>query len=121
MVSDYKKKYLKYKTKYLKLKSKEEKINNMTGGGEKKNKTVYLFKAEWCPHCIGFKPTWENLSKKIGKEVKFVTYDSEENKQDIKDFKVSGFPTIILKVNNKAIEYVGPRDELSLTEFINQY
>lgn len=124
---NYNKKYLKYKAKYLKLKSVMDQNNQnkiiMSGGNSKlkDEKTIYLFKAEWCPHCRSFKPTWESLKKELEDKIKFVTYDSEKNSSEIKSFKIEGFPTIILTVGDKAIEYVGPRDELSLKEFINQY
>lgn len=124
---NYNEKYLKYKAKYLKLKSALEKNDKntiiMSGGGSKINddKIIYLFKAEWCPHCRSFKPTWEGLKKELEDKIKFVTYDSEKNAKEIKTFNIQGFPTIIITVGDKAIEYVGPRDELSLKEFIDQY
>lgn len=115
---DYTKKYLKYKAKYIELKSKLQ-ISNMSGGGNKP--TIYLFKADWCPHCTKFIPIWEMLKKNLAHKINFVTYDSEKHAEEIKNYKISGFPTIILIVNNKAVEYEGPRDENSVNDFINQY
>jgi thiol-disulfide isomerase/thioredoxin len=120
---NYNNKYLKYKAKYLKLKSMIDNNQNkitMLGGGTNK-KTIYLFKAEWCPHCVNFKPTWNKLQEELGDKLNFVTYDSKENAKEISEYKINGFPTIILKVDNKAIEYLGPRDESSLRNFIKQY
>ncbi len=123
--NDYTKKYLKYKEKYLKLKKLEEEMNKkslvMTGGGNKDKKTLALFKAEWCGHCKAFKSTWEELKNEMENKVKFVTYDSEANKNEIQKFQIQGFPTLILLSGNKAVEYVGPRDSSSIKEFINQY
>lgn len=122
---NYNEKYLKYKAKYLKLKSKMDKKSEdkiiMSGGGSKIAKTMYLFKAEWCPHCRMFKDTWNSLKTGLKDKVKFVAYDSEEDADKIKSYNIQGFPTIILTVGDKAIEYVGPRDEQSLKEFIDQY
>lgn len=124
---NYNEKYLKYKAKYLKLKSIMDKNKNnsinMLGGASKlkDEKTIYLFKAEWCPHCRVFKSTWEGLKNELEDKIKFVTYDSDKDAKEIKSFKIQGFPTIILTVGDKAIEYVGPRDETSIKEFINQY
>ena len=115
-LNDYTKKYLKYKAKYLSLKKLEQKLN-MKGGG---NKTLALFKAEWCGHCIGFKDTWNKL-KDENKNINFVTYDSEINKEEIKKYKIEGFPSLILLSDKKAIEYVGPRNKEAIEEFINQY
>jgi thioredoxin 1 len=119
MSNNYNEKYLKYKSKYLKLKSEGIKFN-MKGGGDK-DITMYLFKAEWCGHCNGFKSTWANLQKDMGDKIKFVTYDSDKNKEDIKKYNIEGYPTLILKTQDKAIEYVGSRDIDSLKDFIKQY
>jgi len=116
-LNNYTNKYLKYKEKYLHLKKLEQKLN-MKGGGDKK--TLALFKAEWCGHCIGFKETWNKL-KDNNQNINFVTYDSEKNSNEIKKYKIEGFPTLILLSNNKAIEYVGPRNKEAIEEFIKQY
>jgi thiol-disulfide isomerase/thioredoxin len=114
----YYKKYLKYKAKYLKLNNSNK--LNMQGGGNDMN-TLFLFKADWCPHCRNFLPTWDKLKSQLSNKVNFVIYDSEKDKDAMKKFNIEGFPTIIYKVGDKAIEYVGPRDEASLKEFISQY
>lgn len=116
---NYHDKYLKYKSKYLKLKSLEESQNNMIGGSNMN--TIYLFKAEWCGHCQGFKPTWEKLQNKLSNKINFVTYDSEKDSSLMEKYKIKGFPTLIMKVGDKAIEYVGSRDYESVKDFIVQY
>ena len=120
---DFKQKYLKYKHKYnelnLKIKSLTDSKLNMNGGGNKI--TLYLFKAEWCPHCISFKSTWDALQNDYQSKVKFIMYDSEKNASEILQYKIEGFPTLILKVNENAIEYVGPRNFDSIKDFIDTY
>ena len=117
----------KYKLKYLNLKQQYnnsqhlQHLQHLQKGGSSDDKTVYLFKADWCPHCVGFKPTWEKLEKDLGSKVKFVTYDSDKNKEEMEKFNIQGFPTIIMNAGKKSIEYVGPKDIQSVTEFINQY
>lgn len=122
---NYTDKYLKYKAKYLKLKSIIDKNNkksiSMSGGALKEAKTIYLFKADWCPHCVSFKPTWENLNKELNKELKFITYDSNKDANKISEFNIKGYPTIVLTRGDEAIEYVGPRNESNIKEFIKQY
>jgi thiol-disulfide isomerase/thioredoxin len=121
---DYNKKYLKYKAKYIKLKNIIDTNENqkiMLGGKNNTKNTINLFKADWCPHCNQFKPVWSKLQNEFGSKLNFVTYDSTENADEIKKYKIEGFPTLILQTGNKAIEYVGPRDEFSIKEFINQY
>jgi thiol-disulfide isomerase/thioredoxin len=114
-------KYLKYKNKYLELKKVyNAKKLNMTGGSAIKNK-LYLFKADWCGHCKHFKPTWEKLQKEMKDQVEFITYDADTHKKEIQQYAIQGFPTLVLKTDNKAIEYNGERDIESLKEFIQIY
>jgi thiol-disulfide isomerase/thioredoxin len=118
-LTDYNKKYLKYKDKYLKLKKLEQNI--IMKGGAPVNKTLTLFKAEWCGHCKSFKKTWNELKNENKNNINFVTYDSELNKNEISKYKIEGFPTLVLLTNDKAIEYVGPRNKEAIEEFIKQY
>jgi thiol-disulfide isomerase/thioredoxin len=90
---------------------------NLLGGGNEKPE-IYLFKADWCPHCTGFKPTWEKLAKNLKSKYNFFTFDADKDGEKIKKWNIKGFPTIIKKVGNNMEEYVGPRDEISVKEFI---
>jgi len=110
---NYYQKYIKYKAKYLNIKNNNKVL---TGGGEKTK--VYLFKADWCGHCKGFKPTWEKLQKDLSNKFEFITMDSEKNKEEITKWDIKGFPTIIKLVGSKAEEYMGPRDEMSVKKFL---
>jgi thioredoxin-like negative regulator of GroEL len=115
---EYQEKYLKYKLKYIKLKSHNKQL---TGGSKKQENTLYLFKAEWCHHCKDFKSTWENLQNTKGDNINFKTYDADKDAKIIKQYKIDGYPTLILKSGNGAYEYVGPRDMNSITNFIDKY
>jgi thiol-disulfide isomerase/thioredoxin len=115
-MDQYQVKYLKYKNKYLQKKYK------MTGGStDPAQPELMLFKADWCGHCKHFLPTWEKISKNTDLNVSFKIFDSDNNKKEIEEYKISGFPTIMYKVNNKLIEYNGDRDENSIKEFIISY
>lgn len=119
----YLNKYLKYKNKYLELKNSQITQINMTGGsGNKIEDGLYLFKAEWCGHCINFKNTWNNLKKEIGNKITMKEYDADEDKNIMKDFKIEGFPTIILIKDGKAVEYAGgDRSGDSIKTFLTSY
>ena len=78
---DNENKYMKYKAKYMKLK-KQQYI--MKGGSD--NNTLYLFKAEWCPHCINFKESWDILQKDMKGKVNFIAYDADKDKSIIKKY-----------------------------------
>jgi thiol-disulfide isomerase/thioredoxin len=111
----YYQKYQKYKIKYLNAK----KINQ-TGGSSNKAIDLYFFKADWCGHCKNFMPVWNDLIKdeKLTDKINFIQFDSEKNQDEIKEWKIEGFPTIILKQGDKAIEYNGPRKLNNIKEFI---
>ena len=116
----YKYKYLIYKQKYLNLKNLE---NKLMKGGKKSDDHIpelSLFKADWCGHCKHFKPTWADLKSKYDK-IKYNEYDADVNPDIIKNFNISGFPTIMLKHNNKMIEYNGDRDINSILSFVQAY
>ena len=81
-------------------------------------KDVILFKAEWCGHCIGFKNDWEKLKKEHKKKYNFITYDSDKNQEEMKSWGIQGFPTIIVKKGEEAMEYVGPNEYGSVLNFI---
>ena len=105
--------------KYINLKNQITSENQeQTGGAEKKD--VILFKAEWCGHCIGFKKDWEKLQNKNKKKYNFITYDSDKNKKELESWGIQGFPTIIVKKGDEAVEYVGPNEYTSVLDFIEK-
>ena len=117
-------KYLKYKKKYFKLYyENKDLIENyykyQSGGQAKKNKLI-AFTAKWCGHCQVFKPTWSELQKsKLN--IELINYDSEKHKNKIDEYKISGFPTIMLKkVDGSLKEYNGNRSKNDLIKFINE-
>lgn len=114
---DYKHKYLKYKQKYINL---QNQLNDQVGGKSHVN-TLNLFKANWCSHCIAFKDTWETLQNNKDFNIKYKTYDADKNANDIKNWQIQGYPTLILQTKDKAIEYVGPKTHNAIVDFIKEY
>ena len=109
-------KYLKYKVKYMELKKTQF---HMKGGGD--INTLYLFKADWCPHCINFRETWDILQKDMKGKINFIAYDADKDKSIIKEYNVEGFPTLMLKTKDRVIEYVGERNISGIKQFVNEY
>ena len=77
---------------------------------------VALFYADWCPHCVAFKPDYKkamsnlNGNKYKGKTLRFVMVDCDKNKTIAKENNVSGFPTVkILNDDKTSSEYSGER------------
>lgn len=88
--------------------------------------SIVLYYADWCPHCIFLKPTWNKLHEnfKNSRSIQFIQVEHNDMgiipKKYIKN--VMGFPSIQLIKGGKIIaEYNGNRDINSLTEFINYY
>jgi thiol-disulfide isomerase/thioredoxin len=115
-LDNYESKYLKYKIKYNALKKQQFVMK----GGSDKN-TLYLFKAEWCPHCVNFKETWKVLQDDMKGKLNFIAYDANTDEKEIKKYKVEGFPTLMLKTKKGIVEYVGDRDINGLKQFIKEY
>jgi thiol-disulfide isomerase/thioredoxin len=117
---DFKQKYLKYKQKYLNL---QMQLYTQGGGSSSQSQpiTLNLFKADWCPHCVSFKPTWEALQKNKQFNIKYKTYDADAHKTDIANWKIQGFPTLILQTGNKSVEFVGEKTIDSISKFIKEY
>ena len=135
-MDNYKLKYLKYKNKYLKLKNELDMeqnggrcMNNKYNtydlskqlGGSSGEDELMLFKAEWCGHCQNFKSEWENLKndKYLKSKYRFTTYDSDENKEKMEEYKIKGFPTLYVRKNNQNYEYQGPMSKMGIELFIN--
>lgn len=83
-------------------------------GGANESITISLYMADWCGHCVRFKPEWENL-KDLVKDIPNVilnTYTDADNKAEIEKLKsrglFKGFPTIIITKGNET-EYNGER------------
>jgi thioredoxin-related protein len=116
---DYTNKYLKYKNKYLNLK----KNNTMIGGSKNNKNDILLFKSEGCHWCIEFKKTWEQLinDKKLNSKYNFTSYDfnEEDHKKKFEEYKIKGFPTLIINKNNDRYEYTKDRDYNTLYTHLN--
>ena len=71
---------------------------------------MVLFYASWCYHCKVFMPIYEEIANSFEDlSVDFYKGDSELYPSYIETFGLEGFPTILLFVNQKPIEYKGKR------------
>ena len=100
------------------------------------NKTIAfrLFYTNWCPHCQRIKPEWNLLknswdmakrqmywqnNKLTYKDVKIEMVNCEKDQTQCKQLDVQGYPTIILSIGNKNIEYTGKtRTNTELMRFL---
>jgi thiol-disulfide isomerase/thioredoxin len=89
-------------------------------------KVVALFYADWCPHCVDFKPHYKkamselNGKKNKGKTLRFVMVDCDKYSSLSKKHGVSGFPTVkILNSDGSSDEYKGERSYDGLTSYFS--
>ena len=79
---------------------------------------VMFFKADWCGHCKKFMPVWEEVSAALKDEADFIRYDSDKDKDIMKEHGVKGFPTVKKEVDGEVTEFQGPRTAEALKSFV---
>jgi len=91
--------------------------SNSNGTNSSSNSPIELmiFSADWCPHCKAAAPEWEKIeeeysSKTInGRSVIFTKVNCTEETPDIekliKQYDVSGFPTVKLLKDGSVIDF----------------
>ena len=69
---------------------------------------VYVFVADWCPHCKNAKPAVEELKNNAPANVNVnVVNEKDNNSRELMNkYKVRGFPTILLvKADGEVVEF----------------
>ncbi len=81
---------------------------------------VILVKANWCPHCIMFMPSFERQSL-IDNKYKFVVLEQMKNEDMLNNwkelrapnFEINGFPTVLLFDNKgKFVKQISDREHI---------
>ncbi len=118
-----------YKRKDILYNSEGEGFTN-----KQKNIAFRLFYTDWCPHCTSTKPEWEKLQANWNmakremywennrlnyQDIKIEKINCEKDKAICKEFDVQGYPTIVLSIGDKNIEYTGEaRTHTELIRFL---
>ena len=100
------------------------------------SKTIHyrLFYTDWCPHCTSTKPEWKKMkdawesakrelywenNKLSYKDINIEAVNCEADKNQCKELQIQGYPTIILSIGDKHIEYdEGGRSHADLMSFL---
>ncbi len=94
-------------------------------GFETSNSKLILFYADWCGHCKKFKPIFDKELKELISSsnipVKLESIDCDKNPEITSKYNISAFPTLILEVNNKLINYDGQRKSEDIIQFIKKH
>ena len=80
------------------------------------------FYAPWCGHCKKLQPEWEQLAKRISKDVKVAKVDATAETRLGSRFGIKGYPSIKFfpagkKSDSSVIDYSGSRDTDSMAEW----
>ena len=84
---------------------------------------IVLYYADWCGHCIKFKPEWAALEAKLAgnKQISSAAYEESKNPNEFKIANIDGFPTINIYKANRLLEtYSGPRTAEAIMAHLNE-
>ena len=79
--------------------------------------TFILFFMDWCGHCKHFKPIWNEFDNITNK--KYINIVKTNNDKLASIYKVNGFPSAKLFIDDQVIEFEGERTVGGLSDFIN--
>lgn len=91
-----------------------------------KNPGMLLIWADWCGHCQRFKPTFNEMCKKLGDEFPCISIEDSELGKDknlAKSLNFRGYPTIkFFDQNGKIVaDYTSERSEKPLYDHICKF
>jgi thiol-disulfide isomerase/thioredoxin len=103
--------------------------NELIKAGSSNQAELFLFYADWCPHCKTAKPVWNDLKTEYenktinGYQVIFTEIDCSEETTEVEkmmnQYSVEGFPTIKLLKDGQIIEYDAKPTRETIIKFLN--
>jgi protein disulfide-isomerase A6 len=96
-----------------------------TEGFSNASKSVVICKADWCGHCKNAAPEFNKLltaspiTLKDGSKATVKILDADKDKSELSQYKVKGFPTVLIVDGDVTTEYPGKRTANDITEFLN--
>ena len=87
---------------------------------------LYFFYADWCPHSKEAFTEWNKLKSQIGNskingyQINFIEVNGEKDPGMADRYKIKGYPTIKLAVNNSIIVYDAKPERNTLIEFLEE-
>lgn len=99
---------------------------NFSNSSNKKSQTtIYFFWASWCPHCVSFKPVFEEFESKVSnnQNIKINKVQCDENTQEVLDYvkkyNIEGFPSVIIVSDDGTFKhYEGKRNLKGLMNIV---
>jgi thiol-disulfide isomerase/thioredoxin len=94
-------------------------------GFEGGSRTVVICKADWCGHCKKAAPEFQKLlssspiTLKDGSKATVKILDADKDKSEISQYKVKGYPTVLIVDGGVTTEYPGERTASGIMDFLN--
>jgi thioredoxin 1 len=80
------------------------------------------FFATWCGPCKMIAPVLEELDQEMGKQVKIVKIDVDQNQETANKFGIMSIPTLLLMKDGKVVDtLVGFKSKEELEEALNNH
>lgn len=87
---------------------------------------IFNFNTEWCGWSIRFQPEWDAFTLYVEAPSNNLTHvkaydvkcDNEKNKAMCEEYKVPGYPYVIVEVNGKRRPYEGERTKDALVSYV---
>jgi thiol-disulfide isomerase/thioredoxin len=99
--------------------------NRTTEGFTGASKSVVICKADWCGHCKKAAPEFSKLlaaspiTLKDGTKATVKILDADKDKSEIAQYKVRGYPSILIVDGGQTTEYPGERTASGVIDFLN--
>jgi protein disulfide-isomerase A6 len=99
--------------------------NRRLEGFEGKSRSVVICKAEWCGHCKKAAPEFNKLlsaspiTLNDGTKATVKILDADKDKSELSQYKVKGYPTVLVVDGGQTTEYPGPRTASGIIDFLN--
>lgn len=87
---------------------------------------VVIAKADWCGHCRNAAPEFDKLRQASpirladGRSATVEILDADQNKAEVAELGVKGFPSILVMNGGERKEYPGERTYDAVVAFLNQ-
>lgn len=83
---------------------------------------IVLYHANWCSHCKGFQPVWEEFKATNTSGVRVRTVEESAIKNEQNPPEIMGFPTVKLRTRSgKMYDYAGDRSVESLRDHTTNF
>lgn len=80
------------------------------------------FFATWCGPCKMIAPVLEELDQDMGKQVKIVKIDVDQNQETANKFGIMSIPTLLVMKDGKVVDtLVGLKSKEALEEALNKH